>query len=130
MLTEDAGVKARIEGGIAGRGTPSGRLDDWVTQPHWSTKNWLYALGNVDVFKYEILQDDAGKASNAAAADGTALVRVSIQDPYEWHPDEFRQIPCLHTGLEAMKAGGAADFIAMGEGVVRLKVPASLVPLP
>jgi len=127
ILREDAGVSRRIEAGIT---KTVGDLVNWVTQDSYSTKNWLYALGGVDLFHYEILQDPASKAANAAAGDGTAAVMVSIRDPYEWHPDKGRAIPCLHTGMEAMKAAGAKDFMELGTGTVRLHVSKALLPLP
>jgi hypothetical protein len=130
MLREDLGARTAIEQWIALKSAATGDLPDTVGQGSWSTNNWEYALGNVDLFSYEILQDNASKAANVLASDGTAAVRVSIRDPYEWHPDEWRRIPCLHTGMEAMRASGAKDFLAIGDGVVRLSVPKSLLPLP
>jgi hypothetical protein len=130
MMREDEGGRQAIEYEIDRVRKPKATLTDPISQINWSTKNWNYSLGNVDSFSYEVLQDPASKAANASAGDGTAAVKLAILDPYEWHPDEIREVPCLHTGMERMKAAGAADYFSIGEGVVRLKVPKSLIPLP
>jgi Domain of unknown function (DUF4157) len=121
MFAEDAGFKQTIEMLIADAGTPFGQLRD--SYPGYSTKNWKYAFGGIDLIEYEILPEQYTSGANFTPAERTAPVRIAISDAYEWHPDEHRAIPCLHTGMEMMKAHGARDFQQVGTGIVRLKVP-------
>jgi hypothetical protein len=128
IVLEDPGFKRRLEWGIADAGVATGELRS--DGADFSNKNWRYAFGAVDLIKYEILQDSESRAANATFGNGTALVKITIDDAYEWHPDEHRAIPCLHTGMELMKAKGAQDFKQVGSAAVRLVVPRELIPLP
>jgi hypothetical protein len=66
------------------------------------------------------LQRHAGNRVAGPAADGSMRVRISITDPYEWHPDEDRGTQCLHQTMERQKQKGAADYNAVGSGDVQL----------
>jgi hypothetical protein len=115
IFAEDPRFKESVEFWIADAGTPSGQLRD--VYPSYSTGNWSNSFGGIDLIEYEILP------ANFSAPDRTALVRVTIEDDYDWHPDEHRKGPCLHTGMEIMKAKGAKAFRQTGTAIVRLKVP-------
>ena len=115
IFAEDPHFKDSVERWIADAGTPSGELRD--VYPWYSTGNWSNSFGGIDLIEYEILP------TNFSSPDRTALVRVTIEDDYDWHPDEHRRGPCLHTGMEIMKAKGAKSFRQIGTAIVRLKVP-------
>ncbi|MBX9258564.1 DUF4157 domain-containing protein [Desmonostoc muscorum CCALA 125] len=128
MFREDAGVKSKMESLLANTTETEGKLDDPIKQFDYTTKNWLYALGGIDTFFFKIYDDNSARQKNTDVNDGTALVDLELRDPYEWHPDERRADPCLHTGMELMKASGAQDFLVIGANVVRLKLPAKKIP--
>lgn len=127
LIAEDRGVKQRVERAIKNEDAPRGKLD--VAQEAFLNKNWFHALGAIDELRYEVLNDTTSRAANAAAADGTAAVRLWLSDMYEWHPDDSRFYWCLHSSMENMKMWGAKDFWEKGTGVVRLTVPADMIPL-
>jgi hypothetical protein len=114
IFDQDPHFKESVETWIAGAGTPSDQLRD--VYPSYSTGNWKNSFGEIDLIEYEILP------TNFSSPDRTALVRVTIEDDYDWHPDEHRLGPCLHTGMEIMKGKGAKSFRQIGTAIVRLKV--------
>ena len=121
IFAEDAGFKRTIEVLIADAGTPFGQLQN--IYPSYSTSNWKDTFGGIDLIEYEILAENYTSGASFTPGERTAPVRITISDAYEWHPDEHRLIPCLHTGMELMKGRGALDFRQIGTGIVRLKVP-------
>jgi hypothetical protein len=114
LLREDPGVKRCIEEGIQQQGQQSGRLEDWLSQDAFESDNWLNTLGGVDLVTYDIL---------AGPTNGVATVLVGIRDPYEWHPDVGRALPCLHTSMENLKHLGARDYMQVGKARVTLNLP-------
>jgi hypothetical protein len=86
------------------------------------------ALGGIDYLFVTIDNSTQAREENRAAGDDTARVEFEIEDPYEWHPDEIRQIPCLHTGMENLKFSGARDFMVVGMNTFRIGMPRRLIP--
>jgi hypothetical protein len=129
-LLGDAKVSAKLAklltSASARPGLPN-TFSDPLEQSDYANPDWLNALGGVDTMVATILADPASRAANRAAG-GTALVRVSLNDPYQWHPNEGRVTECLHELFEAMKSSGAAEYNAVGTGVVALPLPPALIP--
>jgi hypothetical protein len=115
IFAEDPHFKETMEVLIADKGPTHDELLD--VYPSYSTGNWKNSFGGIDRIEYEILPE------NFSSADGTVPVRVTIEDDYDWHPDEHRAGPCLHTGMEIMKGQGAKSYRQIGTAIVRLKVP-------
>ena len=113
LIREDAGVKERIEQGIAQQGGQTGQLRDWLRQGDFQNDNWLNTLGNVDLVTYTVI---------SRSASGSSVVAVGIRDPYEWHPDVGRSLPCLHTSMENLKHLGAQDYTQVGRAEVLLTI--------
>jgi hypothetical protein len=113
LIREDAGVKERIEQGIVRQGGQTGELRDWLQQGHFRNDNWLNTLGNVDLVTYTVVTRSVG---------GSSVVAVGIRDPYEWHPDVGRSLPCLHTSMENLKHLGARDYMQVGRAEVLLTI--------
>ncbi|MEU2258412.1 hypothetical protein ABZ540_35190 [Nocardia xishanensis] len=85
-----------------------------IRQVDYDSEDWRLALGNIDQVDWEII---AGPA-----ADGSYRVRLTMIDPYEWHPDEDRGTQCLHRVMENKKKTGAANFVAVGKCDLQLQL--------
>ena len=109
LITEDQGVKEAIESKIRTQGTDTGGLlysdGSQLQQSSFRNTNWLYTLGNVDEIRFQVVN---------RATSGTSTVELTLRDPYEWHPDVGRSVPCLHTAMENLKHYGAHDFTQVG----------------
>lgn len=113
LIREDNGVRERIEQGIAQQGGQTGELRDWLRQGHFRNENWRNTLGNVDLVTYRVV---------TRSTTGLSIVDVGIRDPYEWHPDVGRSLPCLHTSMENLKHLGARDYMQVGHAEVLLTI--------
>jgi hypothetical protein len=100
-------------------GAESGRLIGRTTssavirQSDYDDEDWRLSIGGVDEIDYEVLE---------RYDSGTALVELSIHDPYEWHPAEDRGSQCLHEVMERQKENGAKNFVSEGAGRVRMPI--------
>lgn len=120
LLEENPQAADRVAGIIREAATESGTYvgADPVTAPirqqDYSDENWRMALGNIDEVSWQILdQPDS---------EGYALVRVRVRDRYHWSPEDERVTDCIHEVMERQKEHGAAEFMADGEGDVRLRI--------
>ena len=117
-LIEESGSRS---GTFSGTGPEDSVLPPPIRQADYDNEDWRLSLGNVDEVRYEILTEPD--------ASGNAQVRISIRDPYEWHPAEARDTQCLHRVMEAQKTErGARDFISVGSATVTLRVGNQLRP--
>jgi len=118
QLIEENGSRS---GTFLGTGTEGDGQPPPIRQSDYNSEDWRLSIGNVDEVRYEILTEPD--------ASGNAQVRISIRDPYEWHPAEARDTQCLHRVMEAQKAErGARDFTSVGSAVVTLRVGNQLRP--
>jgi hypothetical protein len=122
MLLDNPRAKERVAKHIGG-GHQVGDAGQWIDktsggapirQSDYDSEDWRLALGGIDQVDWEIV---AGPAR-----DGSMRVRISIVDPYEWHPDEDRGTQCLHETMERQKQKGARNYNAVGTGDVQLTV--------
>ncbi|WP_211768149.1 eCIS core domain-containing protein [Kutzneria sp. CA-103260] len=82
-----------------------------LTDHSWAADDWLDTFGEVDFAQVTLLDD----------SDPTrAKVHVVIADPYQWHADELRSIPLVHTVMENMKMSGAKEFIQRVDQIVEV----------
>lgn len=102
--------------GVGRRGSLIGRTSSTapIRQTDYDSEDWRLALGNVDQVDWEILSE--------ANADGITRVRLTVIDPYEWHPGEDRGTRCLHEVMERQKENGAKDYEAQGTAEVELRL--------
>jgi hypothetical protein len=89
-----------------------------ITQGDYDDQDWRNSIGNVDRLDWTIV------ASPDAA--GNATVRISLADPYAWHPKEARITQCVHQAIENMKSQGAQEYMARGTGDVVLNLGSAL----
>src|SRR3954470_12180782 len=85
-----------------------------ITQDDYDDQDWPNSIGNVDKLEWSIV---AGPD-----AAGNATVRITLTDPYAWHPKEARLTQCVHQAIENMKSKGAAEYTAQGTGDVVLNL--------
>jgi len=86
-----------------------------IQQQDYDSEDWRLSLGNVDEIRYEVVGDPD--------QNGDAEVRITIRDPYAWHPGEHRGTQCMHRVMESQKERhGARDFISVGTATVGLRV--------
>jgi|GEM_PF-1007576 len=124
-------------GSIIGRGVDDGNPPP-ISQADYDSEDWLNANGNIDEVHWQ-LDEDYNPYDNRETDDRAYLlralrrgsvflirVRVSIRDPYTWHPHEQRPTQCIHQAMERLKASGAADYITTGSTV--LSMPSVYLP--
>jgi hypothetical protein len=118
QLIEESGSRS---GTFSGTGQEGDGQPPPIRQADYNSESWRLSLGNVDEVSYEILTEPD--------ASGNAQVRISIRDPYEWHPAEARDTQCLHRVMEAQKTErGARDYTSVGSATVTLRVGNQLRP--
>jgi hypothetical protein len=93
-----------------------------ITQDDYDDQDWRNSIGNVDKLEWSII--------SGPDAAGNATVRITLSDPYAWHPKEARLTQCVHQAIENMKAKGAAEFMARGTGDVVLNLGSGFKPGP
>ncbi|MFF1818386.1 peptidoglycan-binding protein [Kribbella sp. NPDC058245] len=69
--------------------------------------DWEYTFGEIDYLCIQLVD----KSDPARAK-----VRVTLNDPYQWHPDELRVSVPIHLALEVMKQHGAKEFMQYDDG--------------
>lgn len=70
-------------------------------------KDWEYTFGEIDYVSIQLVD----KSDPARAK-----VRVTLNDPYQWHPDELRGSMPVHFAMEVMKQYGAKEFMQYDDG--------------
>ncbi|MFC9694813.1 peptidoglycan-binding protein [Kribbella sp. NPDC056951] len=70
--------------------------------------DWQYTFGGIDYLSLQLVD----KSDPARAK-----VRVTLNDPYQWHPDDLTRVTMpVHLALEVMKQYGAKEFMQYDDG--------------
>ena len=114
MVDQDSGFRDAVRSAVSG-GKKGARLN--IDQQTWGSDDWLFTFGGIDFASVTLI-------------DGTnpkhARVHITIADPYQWHPDEWRAAPCLHTAMENKKMSGAKGFMQRVDETIEMDLTTSV----
>lgn len=83
-----------------------------IRQVDYDSEDWRLSIGGVDQIDFDVIEP--------AGADGVGTVRVTVTDPYSWHPQEDRGTQCLHQAMQNAQNDGARNYTSVGTAEVRL----------
>jgi hypothetical protein len=87
-----------------------------IRQADYDKDNWVNANGNIDEVDWEL--------TGEYKPHGLNEFKISIQDPYTWHPLEERPTQCLHEAMVRLQQAGAKDYLTVGSGwPIMLQLP-------
>jgi hypothetical protein len=87
-----------------------------IKQGDYDSDNWLNANGNIDEVDWEVVGDYTPHQYNQ--------FKISIRDPYTWHPLEDRPTQCIHEAMVRLQKYGAKDYTTVGtSSIILLRIP-------
>jgi hypothetical protein len=115
LLREDSGVSGKLRREITAairNGKTSGTVA--IPQQTYVLNDWLLALGGINV-------EWQATAPTAGPSYGSAMIKLSFRNKYQWHPYEARFTQSLHSAAVRLKKKGAQDYWMKGEATMPLQ---------